>query len=262
MKSFSFYIVVFAGIFMLLEMGWGLAQSTHSATSPSPAVSETANPTPSVAVATSSMPVFHPPSLEGGILPVRVGGGSRGGETNGVLVEVLVPDQIALTTQAQPSLYWYQSKAARTHCEVTLTQPKKAKPLLDLQSSGASSAGIHSVKLSHFKVKLTPNVVYRWSVAIIVDPKNRSQDILANGVIEYQEPTAELAAKLAAAADSDRAAIYAEAGIWYDALDSLSTRIDRNPGNGELQDQRAKLLSQIGLDGAQIEVAQSKAPSD
>jgi hypothetical protein len=248
MKSFSFYIGVLAGTFMLFEQGRVLAQS--------------ANPVPSVAVAPSSLPVFHPPSLTGGILPVRVGGGSRGGETDGVLVEVLVPDQIALTTKAQPSLYWYQSKAARTHCEVTLTQPKKAKPLLDLQSSGASSAGIHAVKLSDFKVKLAPNVVYRWSVAIIVDPKNRSQDILANGVIEYQKPTAELAAKLAAVADSDRAAIYAEAGIWYDALDSLSTRIAQNPDNRELQDQRAKLLSQIGLDGSRIEVAQSKAPSD
>jgi hypothetical protein len=260
MKNRSYRLARCAGIFLVVGATQVSAQSTNPAPSLAVAGPVAANSTPPVAVAPGLMPVFHPPDLLGGILPVRVGGGSRGGDNEGVTVEVLVPDQIALTTEAQPSLYWYQSKAARTHCEVTLTQPKKAKPLLDVQSSGSSSAGVHSVKLSDFKVKLSPNIVYRWSLAIIVDPRNRSQDILASGVIEYQKPSPELAAKLATASDSDRAAIYAGAGIWYDALDSISTRMAQNPGDRDLQDQRAKLLTQVGLDGQQIEATHSKVP--
>jgi hypothetical protein len=209
--------------------------------------------TPALAKTPAKMPVYHPPGVTGDVLPVRVGGGSRGGAANGVSVEVLVPDHVALTTQSQPSLYWYQSVPARTLCEVTLTEPKKAKPLLVLKSSTPTKAGIHAIRLTDYKVKLTPGVVYKWSVAVVVDPHNRSQDIIANGVIKYVEPSADLATKLAAADDSNRAADYAEAGIWYDALDALTNLIDKNPGDQALQDQRAQLLKQVGLNGASIE---------
>ncbi|MHC4422536.1 MAG: DUF928 domain-containing protein, partial [Planctomycetota bacterium] len=39
----------------------------------------------------------------------------------------------------------------------------------------------------------------------------------------------------------------AEAGIWYDAIDSLSQQIDAAPGNRILWNQRAALLEQVGL---------------
>src|ERR1700687_4682814 len=78
--------------------------------------------------------IFHPPGgVSGGVLPIRVGGGSRGGTADGLSSEALLPDQIALPTQAQPSLYWYQSKAAKTQCEVSVTEPKNPKPLLLLK---------------------------------------------------------------------------------------------------------------------------------
>ena len=113
-----------------------------------------------LAVSHNQLPVFHPPGISGGALPIRVGGGSRGAGSDAVTVEALVPDAVALTTSNQPSLYWYQSMASPTRCEVTLTEPKKAKPLLVLQSTKPTGAGIHAVKLSEHKVKLEPGVVY------------------------------------------------------------------------------------------------------
>jgi hypothetical protein len=209
------------------------------------------SPAPLV-VAHTQLPVYHPPEISGGILPLRVGGGSRGANGDGIAIEVLVPDHIALTTREQPSLYWYQSKAAKTLCEVTLTQPKKAKPLLVLRSATPTEPGIHSIRLADFKVKLTPNIIYKWSVAVVLDPANRSEDIIANGIIEFVTPSPQVAAQLGEATDANRAAIYADAGIWYDALDSLSDLIEKNPGNQTLQDQRSQLLTQVGLDGAKI----------
>ncbi len=242
-----------------LAVVWCLAAATSafSQGTPAPATGPAASPAGSnlnpPAVAHAKMPVYHPPGVTGDVLPMRVGGGSRGGAANGVNVEVLVPDHIALTTQAQPSLYWFQSKPAQTLCEVTVIEPRKAKPLLVLKSKKPSQAGIHAIKLSDYHVKLTPHVVYKWNVAVVVDPQNRSQDIIANGVIEYNPPSPDLAAKLAAADGATRADLYAEAGIWYDALDSLSVLINQNPQDSVLQDQRAELLKQIGLDGATIE---------
>lgn len=220
-----------------------------------PATTETKPAEPPLVVAHSQMPVFHPPGISSGALPIRVGGGSRGGSSDGVKVEALVPDAVALTTKEQPSLYWFQSKESKTRCEVTLTEPNVAKPLLVLESSKSASAGIHRIRLSDFKVKLKPGVVYKWSVALVLDPSHRSQDILATGIVQHVEPSAELSKKLATADDSSRAAIYASEGIWYDAMESVSNLIEKNPKDKVLQDQRASLLKQVGLDGARVEKA-------
>ena len=216
--------------------------------------------TPPLVIAHNVLPVYHPPEISGGVLPIRVGGGSRGGANDDITIGVLVPDQVALTTRPQPSLYWYQSKPGKTRREVTLTEPEIAKPLLILQSRGPTAAGIHTIKLSDFKVKLKPNIVYQWSVAVVVDPHNRSADIVADGVIEYREPSPDLKAKLAAADDSNRAATYASAGIWYDALDALSALIAKNPEDQTLQNQRVTLLKQVGLNGTAIQAIAAVAP--
>jgi Domain of Unknown Function (DUF928) len=217
---------------------------------------------PGTPVTAPSRPLlFHPPTgVSGGVLPIRVGGGSRGGPADDLSVEVLVPEQMALTTQAQPSLYWYQSKAAKTQCEITLTEPKNPKPLLMLKTPTQTPAGIHAIRLSKFKVELKPNVVYRWSIAVIEDPANRSQDIVANGVIKRIDPSPEMATALAKAADADKPAVYAENGIWYDALQSISDQIDRAPQDVALRDERASLLKQVGMNGAKMETTLSKSP--
>jgi hypothetical protein len=42
--------------------------------------------------------------------------------------------------------------------------------------------------------------------------------------------------------------VLAEAGIWYDALDSLSLQIEAAPENENLRAQRAALFDQVGLE--------------
>ena len=54
-------------------------------------------------------------------------------------------------------------------------------------------------------------------------------------------------AKLAKASNNETPFIYAEAGLWYDALKSISDLIDAAPQNLELRKQRTALLTQVGL---------------
>jgi hypothetical protein len=239
-----------SGLLLISFLNGASAQTT--------AASSASGPPPAPAPAAPKLLVFHPPAGElNGILPIRIGGGSRGGAADDLSVETLVPDQVALTTQGRPSLYWYQSKAAKTQCEVTVTEPKNPQPLLLLKSSAPTPAGIHAIRLTKFKIELKPNILYRWSIAIVVDPQNRSQDIIANGIIKRINPSPELAEKIGHASDSDKPALYAENGIWYDALQSVSDQIDRAPQDASLRQERVELLKAVGMNGAQMELSKS-----
>ena len=191
---------------------------------------------------------FRPPTS--GAPSVRVTGGSRGSGDTTITLDVLAPDDIGVTTQEQPSLFWYQSKPANAKFELTLLQEKKIKPLVQVTVDRSSKAGIQRLKLADHGVKLTPGVEYQWVVALITDPDNRSSDLVASGVIKRVEASAALKEKVAKASLESLPAVYAEEGIWYDALAALSDRIDAQPDNKSLQESRADLLKQVGLKAA------------
>jgi hypothetical protein len=181
---------------------------------------------------------------------VRLTGGSRGSGDNTITLDVLAPEDVGLTTQEQPSLFWYQSKPAKARFELTLLEENKVKPLVQIAAERSVTAGIQRLRLSDHGVKLSPGVEYQWVVALITDPDNRSSDLVASGMIKRIELSDDLKKRATAATPESLAGIYAEAGVWYDALSALTDRIEADPGNKALQEARADLLRQGGLKGA------------
>ncbi len=57
-------------------------------------------------------------------------------------------------------------------------------------------------------------------------------------------------AKLAEAEPWQLGNVYAEGGLWYDALAFISSGIDREPAAPRLRELRAALLEQVGLQQA------------
>ena len=96
-------------------------------------------------------------------------------------------------------------------------------------------------------MRLSPGAAYRWFVAVVPDADRRSKDILAGGAIERVETPDELKAKLTQTANKESPSVYAEAGIWYNALRAISDLIEAAPQDQELQKQRAAMLAQVGL---------------
>lgn len=223
----------------------GGAEILHAEDAPAKAPA----PAPTPAPAQTPAPVRFRPAVSGAA-SVRVTGGSRGTGESSVTLDVLAPDETGITTQEQPSLFWYQSKPADARFELTLLQDNKVKPIVQVQVERSTKAGIQRLKLSDYNAKLTPGVEYQWVVALITDPDNRSKDLVASGVIKRIEPNADLKAKLASAAPASAVGVYADAGIWYDALSLLSDQIDSDPGNKALRETRADLLRQVGLNKA------------
>ena len=230
-RSLKFFLAIVVSSHLGLRLSW--AQTNQ----PSPAAP--ASPAPAHKIK------FLPQTS--GEASVRVTGGSRGTGPETIALDVLAPDEIGITTQEQPSLFWFQSKPANARFELTLLQDNKVKPIVDVKVDRAAKAGVQRLKLSDEGVKLTPGVEYQWVVALITDPDNRSKDLIASGVIKRTEPSAELKGKLARADAASLPGVYAEAGIWYDALAALSDQIDANPDNQALRQARADLLRQVGL---------------
>jgi len=205
-----------------------------------------------------SMPLYQPPlrGAPGG----RVGGGTRGIGEELITLFALAPNHVALTTQEQPTLYWFLSSQSKHPIEVTLIIEEATQPLLEKRLPLPVQPGIHAIRLKDFNLHLSKTTQYRWFVALVPNADQRSKDILAGGMIERIELPEALRVKLAQADQLTTPYIYAESGIWYDAIMAISELIDANPNDMNLRKQRAALLEQVGLSQvAQYEMKQSGA---
>jgi len=197
--------------------------------------------------------VYVPPKV--GAPRGRVGGGARGGAQgpsgeSPVSLSALAPDHPGLTVEAQPTLYWYLSRSSNAPVEFTIMTDETTRPLFETQVTDSGQPGVQRVRLADYEVRLEPGVAYRWYVALVPEPARRSRDILAGGVIERVAPPPDLDAKLSKAQAADAPRIFAEAGLWYNAIASLSALIEASPRDAALKEQRAVLLEQVGLKDA------------
>jgi hypothetical protein len=191
---------------------------------------------------------YRPPLR--GAPAARIGGGTRGIGDMTLELVVLAPDHTGLTTREQPTLYWYVSKPVPARLEVTVINDEAIDPALEQVVATPGAAGIQSIDLAHSGTRLEPGLEYRWFVSVVADPGQRSNDVVASGTIQRIEPDAALKGKLAGADERTLARIYAEEGVWYDAIDALSRMIEKSPGDVVLREQRAALLEEVGLQAA------------
>jgi hypothetical protein len=195
------------------------------------------------------VPVYKPPlrGAPGG----RVGGGTRGPRGTPArdifVLAVLAPDHTGLTVTEQPSLFWFISAPTSLPVELTISDPRSTEPLLETRLPAAVEPGVHRARLADFGVRLEPGVPYQWSVTVVPDPARRSRDILASGTIERIEPSHDLQSVRATAPNLDLVRIYAENGIWYDAIETVSELVESNPADQTARSYRAALLQQAGL---------------
>ncbi len=190
------------------------------------------------------MPIYKPPNR--GAPKALVGAGSRGTGTDSTL-SLIAPDHVGLTVQKQPSLYWFLSGPTKDRIEFTLRDNQAIQPLLEIDLGNQIEPGLHNISLIDHGVDLSPGKQYWWFVALVPDPEHRSKDVVAGASIEYIEPSEALIKKLTNSGASNTTHVYAESGIWYDAVSSISNQINNSPDDITLRKQRASLMEQVGL---------------
>ena len=178
---------------------------------------------------------------------VRTGGFVRSVGTGAPSVEVLSPDHMGWTSRAAPTLYWRISEDTALDIEIVIADDQSPEPLLEARLDGTHAAGIHALSLASRGLELSPDVTYRWSVALVVDEERRSKDHFASSALLYRPASEEAAAQQAAAPAGYLAHRYAAQGYWYDAFDQLTLWLEAEPRDARLREHRAALLEQVGL---------------
>jgi hypothetical protein len=144
---------------------------------------------------------------------------------------------------ARPSFFWYleNAKVAR----FALVEFGVAKPLFE-KTLQADKAGIMRVDLPQDAPELAVGKEYRWSVTVACNSDRPSDYVAFNqSFVERVAPSPGLSQQLARAKTTlERARAYAQNGLWYDALGSLSDASEKDPS---ARNEMLFMLDQVGL---------------
>jgi hypothetical protein len=192
---------------------------------------------------------YKPPLLDSSRDMEDAGARTAGGKPP--VLEVFAPDHVGLTTSAQPTLYWHVKKPVTGDVEFTLVDTEGGAPLLKTLVGGRmAAAGIHQLDLSDHNISLQPVVSYQWTVAVVGEEGKPSESLVASGLIEYMEPGEGLSSRMEMSHGIRLVDVYANEGLWYDALESISSMIEQSPEDQSLVAVRTSLLNQVDLLGS------------
>jgi hypothetical protein len=158
---------------------------------------------------------FKPPQT--GTPESRVGGGTR--SITDILkqiepqtteqIKLLASNQTGLSSSAAPTLYWYTASVPSQPLEITVQSINEVKPLLKKNIGIIRAAGIQTIRLADYGVKLEKGKNYTWSVSPPIN--NSAQAAFASASIRHETPKEPL---------TDLKQMTA-AGYWYDAVKQL-----------------------------------------
>ncbi|MBD2014973.1 DUF928 domain-containing protein [Microcoleus sp. FACHB-53] len=177
------------------------------------------------------------------------GAGTRGeDESQEVTLKLLVPnDHTGQTLSSHPTFFWYVSEIPEEPVEFALVESGVAQPIF-VQQLQLEKAGIMRLEMPENLPGLVPGKEYRWTVSLVSNANRRSQDTFAQSWIKRVAETPALNQQLATAkSERDRASIYAEAGLWYDAINVLLKAQSTNSTDRSMREAFLSLLDRAGL---------------
>ena len=191
-------------------------------------------------------PLFNYVPPDRGAPSNRIGGGTRGDDGEFLVVALVPEDHIGRTTREAPVLVWYRAPAAKGTFEFSLND-ETDDTVLARKTLTPPERGYAAIDTEDLEVRLSPDRLYSWFITLIVDPADPSLDKLSGGYIQRVEMPAELGKALFKASPASRAAGFARAGIWYDALALLTAQIRARPEAETLRAGRERMLKAVGL---------------
>ena len=198
----------------------------------------------------SGGPRFVPPIEDIG-LPTRQGGSLRGGcaSSNQLSLTALVPEnKVGLTVSDYPTFFFYLPQTEAELAEFILEDQSGNQIYKQtLTISNLSGAIGISIPANKNVPPLEVGKSYRWNFTVICNAQDRSADVWETGIVQRVQLSADILRQLEKADPRQKTVIYAENGIWQDALSTLAAARRANPNDAGLTADWESLLDSVTL---------------
>ncbi|MEG4027339.1 MULTISPECIES: DUF928 domain-containing protein [unclassified Microcoleus] len=161
----------------------------------------------------------------------------------------LVPkNNIGRTVSDYPTFFFYLPQTEAELAEFTLND-ESGKQIYKQDLTIRNLSGVIGVSIPADKnvPPLEVGKSYTWNLTVICDSQDRSSDQIESGTVKRVEISADIRRQLDQAEPRQKSVIYAENGIWQDALSTLAAARQANPNDAELAADWESLLDAVTL---------------
>jgi hypothetical protein len=187
----------------------------------------------------SAAPIFDPPG-SGEPTTGTANGGSRPTRNacapSTQLIAIAAPPESRFTATAQPTIWVYLPKTKAKTLEFSIFDAQQ-NGVYQTEIAIANRSGLISIPLP----PLTPQQ-HSWTVALVCNPEERTNDWIVSGWIEPRLLNASLQQQLQQANPIEQIELYAKAGFWYDAVHAYLTLRQAQPNHPQLAELRRTLF--------------------
>jgi hypothetical protein len=154
---------------------------------------------------------------------------------------------IGLTVAQKPTFWFRVSKTSVQEAKFNLLNATGETIIYDKTFPLTNTGEVISFTLPDDAPALEVGKEYQWELVVNCDPFDPNGNPRVRTAIKRVEPNSNLVSKLAQAQLNERPDVYAQEGIWIDALSTLAKLRVANPNDTELQDEWTSLLDSVGL---------------
>jgi hypothetical protein len=175
----------------------------------------------------------------------------RGGCATSTQVNLtaLVPkSKIGRTVSDYPTFFFYLPQTEAELAEFIL-EDESGNQIYQQDLTIKNLSGVVGVSIPA-NTNLPPLEVgksYTWKFTVVCDAEDRSSDQLESGVVRRVELSADILSELDQADARQKTFIYAENGIWQEALSNLAAARRANPNDPVVQSDWESLLESVTL---------------
>ncbi len=208
--------------------------------------------------ATASQPVlisqtFKPPNR--GAPSSTAGGATRGScSVRAKQLISLMPKEVAgakeklgLTISDHPTFFWHAPQATGQTANFLLLGSRDTEVVYEATFKLPKTPGVIAFKLPANAPALAPGKQYHWFLSLPCKASEPDNEVSVSGWVERTQPTVVLTKALAKAQPRSQAILYAEAGIWHEAIATLAQLRQAAPKDAQIEASWQTLLTSVGL---------------
>lgn len=196
---------------------------------------------------------FRPPRRGA---PITTAGGATRGQCNANskrLTPLLPKEKLGLTIAERPTLFWSLPQATNSTAQLMILGDKESRVVYETTVTLPRTAGIFQFTLPKDAPALEVGKQYRWFLSINCKADGTGSEISVDGWIERVAATPELTKALRTANPREQVRLYAEAGIWHEAVTTLAALRLSQPRDFRLNVSWRELLRSVDLSAIMAE---------